>query len=76
MADPGIHLRSLERAAGEAQRTLEHAIAISGERWNDAAARGFEASHLNALREDARALHTALNAIAATAASAAGELAT
>ena len=67
-------MRTLSRGAGEAQRTLESAIASADERWPDSARRTFEADHLAAIRSEARLLRVELDAIATLAEQAMREL--
>ena len=67
MADGSRHLRGLENAAGQAQRTLEAGIARVDQKWRDDARRGFEADHLAAIRSDARLLRVELGTIAQAA---------
>lgn len=57
------HMRALESAAQESQRTLESHIGASDAQWTDEARRHFEAEHLAAIRSDARRLCVDLRAI-------------
>jgi hypothetical protein len=63
VGDAVRQLRALERAAAEAQRTLEAAIARADDNWHDHARRAFEADHLAAIRSDARLLCVELGAV-------------
>jgi hypothetical protein len=76
VGDPARHLHALERAAGEAQRALEAAIAQADASWSDQARRVFESEHLAGIRSAARLLRTDLSAVASLADTAAREIST
>ena len=74
MVDPGRHLHTLERGAGDARQSFESRIRGLDDKWNDDARRSFEKEYVAPACKSARRLQTELDAIAELADRAGREL--